>query len=80
MADCCWLPAVGTDAERLRHAQNWYHNGFKVGPNYGRPAAPVADAWLDAYDQRVRSELPNNPRWWEVFNDPQAERADPVDL
>lgn len=50
---------------------NWYHNGFKVGPNYGRPAAPIADAWLDAYDQRVRSELPDNPQWWLVFDDPK---------
>ncbi len=51
--------------------KNWHHNGFKVGPNYGRPAAPVADAWIDAYDQRVRSELPAYPAWWEVFNDPR---------
>jgi NodT family efflux transporter outer membrane factor (OMF) lipoprotein len=51
--------------------KNWYDNGFKVGPNYGRPTALVADAWLDAYDQRVRSELPNNPLWWEVFDDPR---------
>ena len=25
-------------------------NGFKVGPNYCRPAAPVADQWIDATD------------------------------
>ena len=51
--------------------KNWHHNGFKVGPNYGRPAAPVADAWIDAYDQRVRSDLPDYPAWWEAFNDPR---------
>ncbi|MHB8954110.1 MAG: efflux transporter outer membrane subunit [Pirellulaceae bacterium] len=51
--------------------KNWHQNGFKVGPNYERPAAPVADAWLDAYDERVRSELPAYPAWWEVFDDPQ---------
>jgi NodT family efflux transporter outer membrane factor (OMF) lipoprotein len=49
---------------------NWYHNGFKVGPNYGRPAAPVADAWIDAEEARIRAELPNNPLWWESFQDP----------
>ena len=65
-----WLPALVLMLSGCGSLKNWYHNGFKVGPNYGRPAAPVADAWLDAYDQRVRSELPNNPRWWEVFNDP----------
>jgi len=51
--------------------RNWYDNGFKVGPDYCRPAAPVADAWLDAYDQHVRSELPNDPLWWGAFNDPK---------
>ena len=29
------------------------YNGFKVGPEYGRPAAPVADAWIDSYDDRI---------------------------
>ena len=65
------LPALVLMLSGCGSLTNWYHNGFKVGPEYGRPAAPVADAWLDAYDQRVRSELPNNPLWWEVFNDPR---------
>ena len=50
--------------------KNWVRNGFKVGPNYGRPAASVADDWIDTDDQRVRTELPDNPMWWEAFDDP----------
>ena len=44
-------------------------NGFKVGPNYGRPPAPVAEHWIDEADVRVReaSQIPS--LWWTVFND-----------
>jgi NodT family efflux transporter outer membrane factor (OMF) lipoprotein len=44
-------------------------NRFKVGPNYCRPAAPVADQWIDADDARVRSESDDHPQWWTVFHD-----------
>jgi NodT family efflux transporter outer membrane factor (OMF) lipoprotein len=50
--------------------KGWVHNGFKVGPEYGRPAAPVSGAWIEAYDERVSTELPPNPMWWETLNDP----------
>ena len=33
----------------------YVHNGFKVGPNYQQPPAPVAPSWIDAADSRVRS-------------------------
>lgn len=49
---------------------NWATNGFKVGPEYQRPAAPVSQEWIDEYDERVSTELPRNPMWWEVFDDP----------
>jgi NodT family efflux transporter outer membrane factor (OMF) lipoprotein len=48
----------------------YVHNGFKVGPNYKRPPAPVAEHWIDANDVRVRSEKPDDSHWWTVFNDP----------
>ncbi|MHB8899531.1 MAG: efflux transporter outer membrane subunit [Thermoguttaceae bacterium] len=48
----------------------YLHNGFKVGPNYCRPAAPVAPQWIDAADQRVRSQSADESRWWAVFGDP----------
>jgi NodT family efflux transporter outer membrane factor (OMF) lipoprotein len=48
----------------------YIHNGFKVGPNYQKPPAPVAPNWIDAADQRVRSETGDLSKWWTVFNDP----------
>src|SRR5690242_15136251 len=35
--------------------QEYVHNGFKVGPNYRKPPAPVAKNWIDADDKRVRT-------------------------
>src|SRR5437868_1230112 len=48
----------------------YIHNGFKVGPNYARPPAPVAQKWIDVPDPRVRTEADDLSRWWTVFNDP----------
>ncbi len=48
----------------------YVHNGFKVGPNYRTPDAPVASNWIDASDKRVRTEADDLSKWWTVFNDP----------
>ncbi len=48
----------------------WAHNGFKVGPDYCRPVAPLADDWLESDDPRVLEEPPQFDDWWAVFNDP----------
>ncbi|HEV8068826.1 MAG TPA: efflux transporter outer membrane subunit [Planctomycetaceae bacterium] len=48
----------------------YIHNGFKVGPNYCPPGAPVADTWIDAADKRVRTDSDDLSQWWRVFNDP----------
>ncbi len=48
----------------------YVHNGFKVGPNYRKPAAAVANDWIDASDKRVRTESDDLSKWWTVFNDP----------
>lgn len=45
-------------------------NGFKVGPNYQRPPAAVAEQWIDADDVRVRSDPTDAANWWASFNDP----------
>jgi NodT family efflux transporter outer membrane factor (OMF) lipoprotein len=45
-------------------------NGCKVGPNYCRPNAAVAEHWIDADDQRLSSEEPDLSCWWTTFNDP----------
>lgn len=46
----------------------WVENGFKVGPNYCRPPAPVAPAWIEADDARVQARRLED--WWNVFQDP----------
>lgn len=48
----------------------YIHNGFKVGPNYKRPPAAVAERWIDADDKRIRSEPGDDSHWWTFFNDP----------
>jgi NodT family efflux transporter outer membrane factor (OMF) lipoprotein len=50
--------------------QQWVHNGFKVGPNFHEPPAPVADAWIDAADPHVNSTATHGGTWWSVFMDP----------
>ncbi|MBN2023584.1 MAG: efflux transporter outer membrane subunit [Pirellulales bacterium] len=48
----------------------WFRNGFKVGPNYARPPAPVANDWIDAADAHLKSEPADHGYWWTVFDDP----------
>src|ERR1017187_931388 len=48
----------------------YVQNGFKVGPNYRKPDAAVASNWLDASDERVRTDSDDLSKWWTVFNDP----------
>ena len=47
---------------------DWVNNGFKVGPNYCRPPAPVADEWIEAKDPNVQRRHVDD--WWNVFQDP----------
>lgn len=49
---------------------DYFRNGFKVGPNYGRPQAPVENDWIDTADVRVRKDSDEHRNWWVVFNDP----------
>ena len=46
------------------------HNGFKVGPDYLRPAAPVAPNWIDEHDTRLDTSDQDLHQWWIVFDDP----------
>src|SRR5262249_55907681 len=45
----------------------YIHNGFKVGPNYCRPPAPVAEEWIQAKDPKVQNRHLQD--WWMVFQD-----------
>ncbi len=48
---------------------NWWHNGCKVGPEYCRPPAAVASAWIDVDDPHVDSQATDYSYWWQVFDD-----------
>lgn len=50
--------------------REYFANGLKVGPNYCRPAAPVADQWLDAGDPALNNGLIHDGAWWQTFQDP----------
>ncbi|HIQ23189.1 MAG TPA: efflux transporter outer membrane subunit [Planctomycetes bacterium] len=48
----------------------WWRNGLKVGPDYRRPPAPVAEEWMDANDPNVKPQGTDYSYWWSVFGDP----------
>ncbi len=50
--------------------REYFQNGFKVGPNFMRPPAPVAAEWIDSSDSRIRAGEADLRNWWMVFNDP----------
>jgi NodT family efflux transporter outer membrane factor (OMF) lipoprotein len=67
------LAAVLLLAVALAGCTSWsdyVRNGFKVGPNYCRPAAAVADHWIDDQDPNVGSQRADDAAWWRTFNDP----------
>src|SRR5881275_3182203 len=45
----------------------YIRNGFKVGPDYCRPPAPVAEDWIQANDPNVQNRHLED--WWAVFQD-----------
>ncbi len=49
--------------------QRWKQQGFKVGPDYGTPPAPVADTWIDYENPNVDSVPTDYSYWWSVFGD-----------
>ncbi|MDP6720666.1 MAG: hypothetical protein QGF59_18530, partial [Pirellulaceae bacterium] len=52
--------------------RGWMHNDFKVGPDYAKPAAPIAEQWIDFNDPRVISDAhqADDAAWWTAFGDP----------
>ena len=54
--------------------RQWWHNGFKVGPEYCGIATPVGDHWIDVGSPNIRSETTEYCHWWTVFGDPILDR------
>ncbi len=50
--------------------QEYIHNGFKVGPNYARPGAAVANHWIDDENKKLDTTGGVDPAWWQTFKDP----------
>jgi NodT family efflux transporter outer membrane factor (OMF) lipoprotein len=66
-----WLVLAATavfQAGCITGPSQWIRNGFKVGPEYGKPPADVAPAWIQSGDPRVQSGRVCD--WWKVFQDP----------
>jgi NodT family efflux transporter outer membrane factor (OMF) lipoprotein len=64
------LLAVALFGSGCTSLRDFVHNGFKVGPNYQRPPAPLAPAWIDAGNTHVQSVPADYSTWWTVFGDP----------
>jgi NodT family efflux transporter outer membrane factor (OMF) lipoprotein len=71
-----WLALIGAVGTAFGNAGclttgplDWVENGFKVGPNYQRPPAPVAPEWIAAPNGKAQ-DSPKHPYWWSVFGDP----------
>ena len=65
--------ALGIGLAGCTPFKEYIHNGFKVGPNYGKPPAPVADQWIDKDDSRLKPDTEKLSKWWTVFNDPMLD-------
>lgn len=65
-----WCLAASAGCSAVSNCREWAGNGFKVGPEYCKPAAPVAPAWIDEDDQRVSSNTAQTADWWLTFGDP----------
>ncbi len=73
-AGCCGLLLLSGCAQLGGTSlSTWFHQGLKVGPDYRRPAAEVAQRWIDADDPQVVSESADHSQWWTVLDDPTLE-------
>jgi NodT family efflux transporter outer membrane factor (OMF) lipoprotein len=51
----------------------YIHNGFKVGPNYHKPPAPVASEWIDSKAKGINVATKDISDWWKAFRDPKLD-------
>ena len=51
--------------------RSWVANGFKVGPEFCPPSAPLEAEWIDMQtDPRLVAETADLSQWWTVLGDP----------
>jgi NodT family efflux transporter outer membrane factor (OMF) lipoprotein len=51
----------------------YIQNGFKVGPNYRKPPAPVADEWIDSRHKGIDLSTKDLAGWWHALRDPKLD-------
>jgi NodT family efflux transporter outer membrane factor (OMF) lipoprotein len=66
---------IGCTGVRDIGLADWYRNGFKVGPEYFRPGAEVADEWIDFNNPKVISDSAGveDRNWWQSLGDPRLD-------
>jgi NodT family efflux transporter outer membrane factor (OMF) lipoprotein len=69
-AQCWLLLGLSLAVSGCTSIEEFVHNGFKVGPNYQRPPAPLANDWIDAKNPQVKVGPADYSAWWKVFGDP----------
>jgi NodT family efflux transporter outer membrane factor (OMF) lipoprotein len=70
MAVACLGVAIALGLGGCTLLSEYVENGFKLGPNYGRPPVELPEVWIDSGDPRVVVGQPDLACWWQVFNDP----------
>ena len=50
--------------------KQWWRNGWKVGPDYCRPAVPLADDWVTGFEPEFSEGCESGEFWWHAFGDP----------
>jgi NodT family efflux transporter outer membrane factor (OMF) lipoprotein len=68
------LAAAALSSAGCTSFRQYVQNGFKVGPNYCKPAAPIADEWIDSMNPRLGTGPMETAGWWRVFGDPVLDR------
>lgn len=54
--------------------KGWSKRGFKVGPDYSPPAAPVANDWIDSESEDLSRSDAMTRYWWTQFGDPTLDQ------
>ncbi len=66
--------AVLAVASGCSSVTRWAQQGFKVGPDYCRPPAPVSENWIDYENPDIASESADDAYWWSAFGDPTLDQ------
>jgi NodT family efflux transporter outer membrane factor (OMF) lipoprotein len=70
------LVALALSLAGCQSLRTWCHQGFKVGPEYIEPCAPLAPTWIDVRNPVLGDEKAGMhseeliQTWWRQFNDP----------